>query len=125
LGTFKHHSYFPKEKAWQSYLLPNVCFVCRKCFKKPATPQASTCPNCGGKMVSLNRKFSAPKSNDLAQWTKVQFLVSKGFLFQSIYEVKNENGEYAGHYKVSYPKTLEEAVEFVVKFKDQAEQTNI
>lgn len=125
METFKHHSYFQKEQALKSYLLPNVCFVCRKCFRKPVTPQASTCPNCGEKMVALNRKFSAPKSNDVAQWKKVQFLVSNGFLFQSIYEVKNENAEYAGHYKVSYPKTLEEALEFVVKFKDQAEKTNI
>lgn len=76
-------------------------------------------------MVSLNRKFSAPKSNDLAQWKKVQFLVSNGFLFQSVYEVKTENGDYAGHYKVSYPQTLEEAIEFVAKFKDQAGRTNI
>ena len=75
-------------------------------------------------MVSLNRKFSAPKSNDLPQWKKVQYLVNNGFLFQSVYEVKNENGEYAGHYKVSYPKTLEDAIEFVAKFKAQAVHAN-
>lgn len=75
-------------------------------------------------MVSLNRKFSAPKSNDLPQWKKVQYLVNNDFLFQSVYEVKYENGEYAGHSKVSYPNTLEEAIKFVAKFKTQAVHTN-
>lgn len=71
-------------------------------------------------MVALNRKFSAPKSNDLPQWKKVQFLSENGFLFQSVYEVCNEKGEYKGHYKVSYPQTLEEAKEFVLKYREQA-----
>jgi hypothetical protein len=82
--------------------------------------EPNICPNCGGSMVALNRKFSAPKSHDLSQWKKVQFLTEHGFLFQSVYEVHNENGEHKGHYKVSFPQTLEEAKEFVIKYKEQA-----
>ena len=124
MGAFKHHSYFPNEKLVKKYLTPNVCFVCRKCFRKPVKAEPNVCPNCGGNMVALNRKFSAPKSSDLPQWRKVQFLTEHGFLFQSVYEVRSENGEYKGHYKVSYPQTLEEAKEFVIKYQEQA-GTNI
>jgi hypothetical protein len=121
VGTFKHHSYFPNEKVVKGYLLPNVCFVCRKCFKKPVAEKMNTCPNCGGKMVALNRKFSAPKSNDLVQWKKVQYLVENGFLFQSIYETENISGQGVSKIKVSYPENMEEAIEFVAKYRAQAE----
>lgn len=68
-------------------------------------------------MIALDRKFSAPKSNDWVQWKKVQYLVNNGFLFQSVYEPQQENGKYAGHRRISYPKTLEEAIEFVAAYK--------
>lgn len=68
-------------------------------------------------MTALDRKFSAPKSNDLAQWKKVQLLVNNGFLFQSIYEPQQEGGKYIGHRRISYPKNLEEAIEFVDTYK--------
>lgn len=120
MGTFKHHSYFPKEKAIQNYLFPNVCFVCRKCFRKPEADKPNSCPNCAGEMVALNRKFKAPKSHDMQQWKKVQFLVGHGFKFQSVYETKREDGIVTCNYKVNYPQSIEEAKEFVVKFRDQA-----
>lgn len=116
MGTFKHHSYFQKEKYVQSYLFPNVCFECRKSFKKPRSQQPRMCPQCGNQLVALNRKFSAPKSTDIEQWKKVEYLVAHGFLFQSVYELREDGG----HYKIDYPQSLEEAKEFVVKYQNQA-----
>ena len=112
MSTFKHHSRFPKEKAAQNYLFPNLCLSCRKSFKKPHSTEPRTCPECGAPMVEVTRKFSAPKSSNYAQWEKVIFLVQHGFLFQSIYAQK-EDGLY---YKVNYPRTLKEAHEFVINY---------
>lgn len=116
MSTFKHHSRFPKEKAAQNYLFPNLCFACRKSFKKPHSTEPRICPECGAPMVEVTRKFSAPKSSNFAQWEKVIFLVQHGFLFQSIYAQK-EDGLY---YKVNYLRTLKEAHEFVINYRQQA-----
>ncbi|HRH77479.1 MAG TPA: hypothetical protein PK129_09060 [Cellvibrionaceae bacterium] len=116
MSKFKHHRYFSKDKDIQSYLFPNLCFSCRKCFKKPKAEKARICPESGEPMVEVNRKFSAPKTADNYQWEKVQFLVENGFIFQSIFDLRKD----AGRYSVSYPKTLKEAQEFVVKYKDQS-----
>jgi hypothetical protein len=61
-------------------------------------------------MVRLSRKFSAPPTADLQQWKKVQLLVSRGFLFQSIYD------RTSGGARIGYPKTLKQAKEFVDAF---------
>jgi hypothetical protein len=66
----------------------------------------------------LSRKFSAPKLTDIEQWKKVQFLVSHGFLFQSVYELREDSG----HYKIDYPDTLQEAKLFVVTYNAQSLQ---
>jgi len=113
---FKHHSYFPKEKNVQSYLFPNLCFVCRKSFKKPVSDEPRLCSDCGGVLFEVSRKFTAPKKTDKAQWEKVEYLVERGFRFQSIYEQREDGG----FYKVSYPETLKEAREFVVKYQEQS-----
>ncbi len=63
-------------------------------------------------MEMLSRKFSAPRSNDFAQWEKVRFLVEHGFRFYSVYETTASGGKRV----VSYPATLTEAHEFVRKF---------
>jgi DNA-directed RNA polymerase subunit RPC12/RpoP len=120
MTKYTHYSYFPNERKLRKYLVPNLCFVCRKCFKKPAIADASICPNCGGRMLAVNRKFSAPASHDISQWKKVQFLVEHGFLFHSVYETVNENGQYKKTVKVSYPATIDEARDFVIKYKAQA-----
>ena len=65
-------------------------------------------------MTQLSRKFKAPKRSDTAQWKKVQFLVDHGFRFYSVYE-KTERGSS----RVAYPRTLEEAREFVKGHKLQ------
>ncbi len=94
MSAFRNHNHFPKEKYNISYLFPNVCFTCRKSFKKPLSEKPSICPNCTSEMVALNRKFSAPKAKDIDQWEKVQFLVNHGFLFQSVYETRVQNSKY-------------------------------
>ena len=116
MSKFKHHSNFPKEKLIQSYLFPNLCFECCKSFKKPQAPKLRKCPECGGVLIEVGRKFSAPKATDKAQLDKVRFLVEHGFLFQSV----NEQREDGGFYNVAYPASLKEAKEFVVKYKEQA-----
>ncbi|WP_367155976.1 hypothetical protein [Methylomonas sp. HYX-M1] len=116
MGKFKHHSYFQKEKHIQSYLFPNLCFKCRKSFKKPQSSIPRVCPECGGPLIEVNRKFSAPKTADKAQWEKVKYLVEHGFFFHSVYE-RREDG---GYYKISYPESLDEAKDFVIRYKEQA-----
>lgn len=64
----------------------------------------------------LESQFAAPKTSDSEQWKKVQYLVAHGFLFQPVYE----RGDDGVHYRVSYPQTLEEAKEFVVRCQEQA-----
>jgi predicted RNA-binding Zn-ribbon protein involved in translation (DUF1610 family) len=110
---FKHHKYFPKARQAQSYFFPFVCFSCRKSFKKPSSPSVRSCPECGGAMTQLSRKFKAPKRSDTTQWKKVQFLVDHGFRFYSVFDRTN-----CGQ-RVAYPKTLEEAREFVKRHKGQ------
>jgi len=116
MGKFKHHNNFLSTKYAQSYLLPNVCFTCRKSFKKPASEEPRICPQCSGKLTALNRKFLVPRSSNLEQWKKVEFLVSHGFFFQSVFEqLSNGPG-----FRVRYPATLAESREFVLKYKSQA-----
>ena len=67
-------------------------------------------------MTMVGRKFHAPKKTDVMQWKKVQFLAAHGFLFQSIYTPSPAGGKQV----VPYPRTLKEAVTFVVTHRDQA-----
>jgi len=67
-------------------------------------------------LVEVGRKFSTPRATDKAQWEKIKYLVEHGFIFQSVYEQTKDGG----YCKVSYPANLEEAREFVVKFREQA-----
>jgi len=115
LADFKHHSRYPKEKDVQGYLLPHVCFECRKTFRKPHSDVPRICPQCAGHLTVLNRKFSAPRKIDIEQWKKVRYLVAHGFLFQSVYEPSDSGGIRT----VAYPKTLKDAEEFVRQFQDQ------
>lgn len=97
------------------YLIPYVCLECRKAFKRRYEPGVLTlvCPDCDGPAHRTSRCFKAPKRNDDAQWTKVAFLLAKGFRFSTI----RENGE-----RVPYPQTLESAQSFVVKYRRFAEE---
>jgi DNA-directed RNA polymerase subunit RPC12/RpoP len=113
MAKFKHHSHFPKECDPQLYLLPFVCFACRKSFRKPRTVEPRRCPQCAGPMTMLGRKFAPPKAAQIAQWKKVQYLAEHGFLFHSLW-VPIERGV---KLLVKYPKTLAEAKRFVVQYQ--------
>ena len=108
MKKFKHHSHFTKPSAEQRYLFPFVCFNCRKSFRKPGRALPRLCPQCGREMVILNRKFSAPKMSDIGQWRKVEFLVNKGFRFQSIHEADGS--------LVKYPESMTEARKFAERY---------
>ena len=109
MSKFKHHTQFPKPGAEQAYRFPFVCFACRKSFKYPAQPEPRVCPQCRRPMERLSRKFSAPKSTDLMQWRKVQYLVERGFRFHTAY-VPVAPGVSRS---VDYPQTLQQAKAFV------------
>lgn len=102
------------------YAMSFVCFACRKSFKRhfdvdPSQyPSEIECSECGDTSYNLGRNFKAPKRSDDSQWKKVEFLVEHGFRFQKIRIGPN-------HYDtVAYPKTLEEAKEFVRNYKQYA-----
>jgi hypothetical protein len=101
------------------YNMAFVCLDCCKSFKRDfipseACPKELICPDCGGPAYNFGRHFKAPKKLDKRQWDKIRFLFEHGFRFQKI---RVGTGH---HDTVSYPETLEEAKEFVVKYKDYA-----
>lgn len=97
-------------KPHQGKLTPFACFTCRKSFKRKEEPGVfeRACPSCGGVAYRLFQKFKAPRSTDLKHWDVVAYLYQHGFWFQSV----------SGCHE--YPRTLEEARQFVQKFKDHA-----
>jgi DNA-directed RNA polymerase subunit RPC12/RpoP len=102
----------------RAHLAPFACFDCRKSFKRPQEPEVfeRRCPHCRGTAHWLHEKFKPPKSDDRAQWRKVQFLFEHGFRFQPVWESLPSGG--STH--VRYPDTLAEAERFVIEFKSQA-----
>ncbi|BBM02436.1 hypothetical protein GL2_25100 [Microbulbifer sp. GL-2] len=101
------------------YNMAFACLDCRKSFKREFNlskecPSELTCPDCGGPSHNFGRHFKAPKKTDLRQWKKVAFLFEHGFRFQKI---RIGSGH---HDVVPYPETLEQAKEFVVKYKKYA-----
>jgi len=104
------------------YAMSFTCLNCktsnmRHFDKAPCDyPDTMECPICNGVAVNLGRHFKPPKKSDDAQWKKVKYLVEHGFVFQTIYEQRDDSG----YYKVSYPRSLAEAKEFVAKYKDKA-----
>lgn len=68
-------------------------------------------------MVMLNRKFSSPKMSNIEQWRKVEFLVAKGFRFQSIHETDGS--------LVKYPESMAEARVFVEMYTRSARKRSL
>jgi len=101
------------------YNMAFACLHCRKSFKREfdldeGRPSELKCPECGGTAYNLGRHFKAPKKSDTKQWKKVEFLIEHGFRFQKIRPIKNSLDS------VPYPETMEEAKEFVKKYKEFA-----
>lgn len=101
-------------EANRNYLAPFVCVDCRRSFKRPWTKGIThrPCPVCGKPAICLSRKFKPPRANDDEQWEKVRLLISRGFVFQSIYD--------DDHATVRYPESLREAREWVKKWARKA-----
>jgi len=112
----------PKKAATHGpdYAMSYACLDCKTAHKRhidgaPSDyPSIIPCPICKSDMYCLGRNFKAPKKSDSSQWAKVQFLISHGFLFQKI-RPDGINGD-----SIPYPKTLDEAREFVIKYADFA-----
>lgn len=102
------------------YSMSYACLSCKTAHKRhfedgpSAYPLKMKCPICKGTTYNLGRHFKAPKKSDGAQWEKVAFLIRHGFLFQKI------RPDPSSSESVPYPKTLKEAKDFVVKYKEWA-----
>ncbi len=109
-------------QTWQcnssSYHMSFACLQCRKSFKRHQVfgriQNHLPCPDCGGIAHNLGRHFKPPKQSDVKQWRKIAFLIAHGFYFQKIRSSCNV------HETVEYPDTLEQAKEFVLRYKDHA-----
>ncbi len=101
------------------YKMAYACLECCKSFKRAPRENgeyrgALVCPNCGGVAHNFGLKFKAPKVSDKKQWEKVRFLYEHGFRFQTIHISLD------ARITAEYPRTLEDAKDFVVKYKDHA-----
>ncbi len=101
------------------YNMTFACLECCKSYKREfnlskGCPEKLICPDCAGDAYNFGRHFKPPKKTDKKQWAKIKFLFENGFRFQKIRINSNHNES------VPYPKTLKEAKEFVIKYKDFA-----
>jgi len=105
-----------RSNTFPDYLVTYACLNCRKAFKRQDQEGVLTlvCPNCGQLAHRTSRNFKAPKQSDLEQWSKVSFLLHRGFRFTSIRD--------SAGMRIPYPKTLEEAREFVEKYGEFAQE---
>ena len=99
------------------YAMSYACLTCRTAQKRHVEghpsdyPLKMECPICKEAMFNLGRHFKAPAKSDFKQWKKVAFLIEHGFLFQKIRPDKDS------YESVRYPETLEDAREFVAKYR--------
>ncbi|MBS1531225.1 MAG: hypothetical protein JSU01_13045 [Bacteroidetes bacterium] len=99
----------------------NVCLSCRKAFSRGLeNHKPRKCPECGNDFIPYNHKFRPPKKEDLKAWQLVSFLYEHGFTYQHVYKDLSLYRLYDMDNLAEYPKTLDEAKEFIVKYKNQA-----
>lgn len=83
------------------------------------------CPLCSNKMIFVNHNFKPPKKTEKKKWEVVKFLISNGFPFHHIYqEGKSDYYKTSTNNYIKYPKTMEEAKAFVIKYKDKRSKQN-
>lgn len=98
-----------------NYLTKYLCPACRKTFKRLVRGKGvRVCPHCDGEAVRMGQKFRPPKLQADKEWEVVLFLVENGFYFDSI-PSEDDFNRY-----VAYPKTMDEAREFVIRHEDRA-----
>ena len=100
-----------------------VCLTCRKAFSTgPDYLKPEKCSECGNDYIFYNHKFRPPKKDDLKAWKVVSFLYERGFTYQHIYKDRTLYHWSSRENHADYPKTLEEAKEFVTKYQSQAKK---
>lgn len=105
-----------------------VCLDCRICLNRDFDPGSGLnypCPECGKPMKLLPHRFRPPKKSDDKKWETVKYLIESGFNYQHIYKsVITKNGVTSYENYAEYPDNIRDAKEFVLKYKDQAYNTN-
>jgi hypothetical protein len=108
------------------YNLAFACLDCCKSFKREfdlskECPAELKCPDCGGISYNFGRHFKAPKKSNKKQWKKITYLFNHGFRFQKM-RIGKRSGNFVSYTpeSIPYPETLEQAKEFVAKYKDYA-----
>ncbi len=72
-------------------------------------------------MTVFNQKFRPPKKTDIKKWRIIEFLKDNGFVFQHVYkDYSKRNGLVTSDNYVDYPTTIEEAQDFIQKYREQA-----
>ena len=102
-----------------------VCLSCRKSFSKGRGNQHTPekCPECGSQYISFTHRFKPPKKDDINAWKVVTFLYNHGFVYQHIYEdMSNSRDLDQNRDYVTYPSSITDAKEFVVKYGAQAKK---
>ena len=101
-----------------------VCFNCRKSFSLGTDytiKHSAKCPDCGQPTSILQHTFRPPNRDDIKKWKVAEFLKDHGFIFQHIYkDINTKNGIVSAENYVEYPTTMEDAKDFVLKYKEQA-----
>lgn len=106
----------------KNYTPYNMAFACLKCCKSfkrefvltEGVPLELKCPECGEPSFNFGRHFKAPKKSDKKQWQKIRFLFKHGFRFKKIRVGSGDKDT------IPYPANMEQAKEFVVKYKEFA-----
>ena len=102
----------------------SICINCRKAFNQGSDFDSrieSNCPECGQLRILMPHSFRPPKKTDNKKWEVVEFLINNGFRFQHISKDNKLKKEIANESNyVQYPTNLNEAKEFVIKYKEHA-----
>lgn len=98
-----------------------ACLTCRKAFSNNLghNQKLGTCQECGSHYVYFNHKFRPPKRNNLKAWQVVKFLNENGFNYQHVNDKYVKLRQYGYYTYAQYPKGMQQAKEFVAKFKTQ------
>jgi hypothetical protein len=103
----------------------SVCVNCRIAFNHDTdfnNTRSKVCPECSKEMIEVSHNFKPPKKSNLKGWKVVQYLIDNGFIYQHIYKtiVKTKNGITKYQSPVKYPMKMDEAKEFVMKYREQS-----